>query len=61
MVIKVFPHKVVGFIILLTLIIIIIIIIDLKNITTSSRLTTYMWINNNLFNTYFFSFMIYDL
>jgi len=42
-------------------VLILLLVIEIKNVSTISRLTSYMWINGNLFISYFFVMMIYEL
>jgi len=60
-VLKAIPNKNVGFIIFLISVLILFLLGEVKNVSTISRLTSYMWINGNLFITYFFLIMIYEL
>jgi ubiquinol-cytochrome c reductase cytochrome b subunit len=57
-VLKAIPLKVIGFIIFLTSIFILFLVVEIKNVSTISRLTSYMWINGNLFITHFFTALI---
>ena len=60
-VLKAIPNKNVGFIIFLTSVLLLFLLGEVKNVSTISRLISYMWINGNLFIIYFFFIMICEL